>query len=262
MTGKLESPSVVLLMGHWNYWNVILCNKSRAWGADRRTFYSPRRRHCCCGVSGKRIRCAFSSVVHMYSRGHARSIAPAASARIGAGSCCWFDNLRVHVRHLRSFHKLRPWSAVAPNRLDSERRGGGREGRGRHCDSPCNPQTDCRSSSSSSKHLETECQGAPKEVTPGAAAPTLTWKWPPPVTLLQRVDLHRRCTRTVYGRWVSVRPSLSPHWLPQLTGGLNRCSLTMMLRGWGWGFTRCSGRALQGVAAHLHIAGSTAQMFR
>lgn len=55
---------------------------------------------------------------------------------------------------------------------------------------------------------ETSCQVALKKVFPGAAAPTVTWKWHLRATHPPRVD-HRRCTRTVYGRWVSVRSLLS-----------------------------------------------------
>ncbi|MEQ2174352.1 hypothetical protein GOODEAATRI_007117, partial [Goodea atripinnis] len=59
----------------------------------------------------------------------------------------------------------------------------------------------------------TECQAAPKEVAPGtaAAAPTATPNGPPRATRPQRADLHRRCTRTAYGRWVYVRSLLSLH---------------------------------------------------
>lgn len=63
--------------------------------------------------------------------------------------------------------------------------------------------------SRSSSHPETGWQVARKKVIPGAAAPTVTWKWLLRATRLQRVDHHHRCTRTVYGRWVS-RPQPAP----------------------------------------------------
>ncbi|KAK1886671.1 cGMP-specific 3'5'-cyclic phosphodiesterase, partial [Dissostichus eleginoides] len=70
---------------------------------------------------------------------------------------------------------------------------------------------------SSSSHPDTECQAALKEVSPGAAAPTGTRRWLLLATRPPRVDLHNRCTRTVYGRWVSVRSPRSA-----LTGPVSR----------------------------------------
>lgn len=65
------------------------------------------------------------------------------------------------------------------------------------------PSSDRSPSDGQRPQLKAECQGAPKKVTPGAAAPRVTWKWPLPATPPRRVDRQHRCTRAGYGRWVS-----------------------------------------------------------
>lgn len=109
----------------------------------------------------------------------------------------WQPAVTFTVNHVcyQTVFVAAPWCRPLPSRLDSECRAE------IHLTPPRGPSSDRFESSSS--QLEVKCQGVPKRVTPGAAAPTVTWKWPLPATHPPMMDL-RRCTRTEYDRWVSA----------------------------------------------------------
>lgn len=103
------------------------------------------------------------------------------------------DKLPVS-RQLQTESAAAAWTFIWANLLESE---------APHIHPPCTHRRNLGDRfASSSSQSETQCQVARRKLVPGAAAPTVTWKWPLRATRLWTLGW-RRQTKTVYGRWVS-----------------------------------------------------------
>ena len=162
--------------------------------------HGPWRQHASCGVSGKRLWSALplprTSTRRLQQ--HTGSIPARRSARFCGALTTWHHHC-TRLRHVGHARTLSPQNDPGPRRALWTVRAPAQRSTPHPAEGAWLP-----ASPPAAAAPATRCQVARKKVCPGAAAPTVTWRWPLPTTRPRREDLQRRCSSIpVSGRWVS-----------------------------------------------------------